>query len=362
MEYLIPHDWFVGLHWWLLLVITLGAMLLLIKGADWLVEGASGLAYRMGMPKVIVGATIVSLGTTSPECAVSVMAAWQGNAGLALGNAVGSIIADTALIFGLGCVLTTLPADRFVLNRQGWVQLGTAALLAGVCYFVFLRDGPDAALGRTFGVMMLALLAGYMFMSVRWAKVHPSGEPFQTPDEVADETPVTPATVKKTGLPKGWDLALMMLMGLAIVIVASHVLILSVSELANQLGIPQVVIAATLVAVGTSLPELVVGMMSIRRGHPELLVGNVIGADILNVLFVTGAAAAAAPLPVVDATSVVPNIFLYLHLPAMLIVLVLFRLYIFGAVKRGSFRKWQGWPLLALYVAYVVAQYVVTAG
>ena len=96
--------------------------------------GASGLAYRFGISKVIVGATVVSLGTTSPECAVSVMAAWSGEPGLALGNAIGSIIADTGLIFGLGCMIAVLPADRFVLSRQGWVQFGSAALLALLCY------------------------------------------------------------------------------------------------------------------------------------------------------------------------------------------------------------------------------------
>jgi len=194
MEHLIPEAWFVGLHWSALMIITIAAMGALIKGADWLVEGASGLAYRLGMPKVIVGATIVSLGTTSPECAVSVMAAWQGNAGLALGNAVGSIIADTALIFGLGCVMVALPADRFVLNRQGWVQFGTAALLAGFCYLAFAIQGEEAALGRSFGLVMLALLAGYLYLSVRWAKAHPSGEPFQTPEEITGEIPVTPDT------------------------------------------------------------------------------------------------------------------------------------------------------------------------
>ncbi|MEE9212207.1 MAG: hypothetical protein V3U29_06100, partial [Phycisphaeraceae bacterium] len=115
MELLVPQHWFADLHGSLLLLITVASMAALIKGADWLVEGASALAYQLGMPKVIVGATIVALGTTSPECAVSVLAAWGGEPGIALGNAVGSIIADSALIFGIGCLLVALPADRFVL-------------------------------------------------------------------------------------------------------------------------------------------------------------------------------------------------------------------------------------------------------
>ena len=128
----------------LLLIIAVG-FAVLIKGADWLVEGASGLAYRFGMPKVIVGATIVSLGTTSPEAAVSVLAAWEGNPGLALGNAVGSIIADTGLIFGIGCLMVALPADKFVLARQGWVQLLCGVALAAVCYVAYSMDGAAAS-------------------------------------------------------------------------------------------------------------------------------------------------------------------------------------------------------------------------
>ncbi len=357
MEHLIPPEWFVGLPWWSLLLIAVASLFALAKGADWLVEGASSLAHRLGMPKVIIGATIVSLGTTSPECAVSVMAAWKGEPGLALGNAVGSIIADAALIFGLGCVIATLPADRFVLQRQGWVQFGSGVLLAVLCYLAFFTQGDEATLDRWVGVLFLALLAVYMYMSVRWAKQHPSGEPFITTEDVQETTPITP-------LPEHAERSVpatvgAMLLGLVVVIVSSHVLISAVSELALQWGVPKVVIAGTLVALGTSLPELVVGMASIRKGHPELLVGNVIGADILNVLFVTGAAAVAAPLPIVEphADVVVSRIFLYLHLPVMLLVLLIFRIYIFDAVKRGHFQRWFGYPFLAIYAFYAIAQY-----
>ncbi|MEO0587243.1 MAG: hypothetical protein AAF078_06340, partial [Planctomycetota bacterium] len=120
---LLPSSWFAGLSTWLLVLIGVVTMAMVIKGADWLVEGAAGIAGRLGMPQVVVGATIVSLGTTSPETAVSVLAAFSGNPGLAVGNGVGSIIADTGLIFGLGCLLASgLPADRYILVRQGWVQ------------------------------------------------------------------------------------------------------------------------------------------------------------------------------------------------------------------------------------------------
>ena len=159
MEHLIPRDWFIGLPQTSLLILSAIAIAILIKGADWLVDGASGLAYRFGISKVIVGATVVSLGTTSPECGVSVMAAWGGEPGLALGNAIGSIIADTGLIFGLGCLITTLPADRFVLVRQGWVQFGSATLLAILCYGAFAISGDAATLSRGIGFLLLGLRA-----------------------------------------------------------------------------------------------------------------------------------------------------------------------------------------------------------
>jgi cation:H+ antiporter len=359
VEHLIPAEWFVGAPKLVLLLVTAVSMAVLIKGADFLVEGASGVAYRLGMPKVIVGATIVALGTTSPECAVSVMAAWAGEPGLALGNAVGSIIADTGLIFGIGCLLAFLPADRFVLSRQGWVQFGVAVLLAVLCFGSFVIQGDAAELGRSVGVLLLALLIGYLILSVRWSRQHPQGESLQEPVEARGGQAGETTAATPVGRPALILLGLVV-MGLAIVIFGSHILIESVSELARQWRVPEVVIAGTLVAFGTSLPELVVGITSIRKGHPELLVGNVIGADILNVLFVVGASAAAAPLPILDPAARVPAIFLLVHLPTMLAVLLMFRLFIFRAVRKGRFNRWMGWPLVITYVAYLVIQYVVS--
>jgi cation:H+ antiporter len=345
LEYLIPQDSFDGLHWLWLLLLVGGAMLFLIKGADWLVEGASGSAYRLGISKVIVGATIVSLGTTSPEAAVSVMAAWQGEPGLALGNAVGSIIADTGLIFGLGCLLAVLPADRFVLSRQGWVQLGSAVLLAAICYLTWARQGDAATIDRWVGVLFLGLLGAYLAVSVRWSRQHTRAQPFMIDDAAA---------IDRKAHESLWKLGLFMLVGLVLVVFASRVLICAVTALAEQWGVPKVVIAGTLVALGTSLPELVVGMTAILKGHKELLVGNVIGADILNVLFVVGGSAVAKPLPLIEPHAAVPQIFLYLHLPTMLVVLLLFRVFIFRAAGKGHFSRWYGVPLLAIYVGFVL--------
>ena len=354
MNHLIPYEHFQSMPWFMLLLIAAGAIYILMKGADMLVDSAAGLAYRLGIAKVIVGATIISLGTTSPEVAVSVMAAWEGKAGLALGNAVGSIIADTGLIFGLGCVIAVLPADRFVLKRQGWVKITTGILLAALCYLMFFLRGEEANLGRWVGILMLVLLAVYLVLSVYWGRRHPLG------DEVvdgADVSELADAAERST-----LTLVVLIVVGLVLVVFSSRFVIGSFTELALLWGVPEVVIAATLVAFGTSLPELVVGMTSIYRGHKEILVGNIIGADILNVLFVIGASAVARPLRIVDPTARVPEIFLCLHLPTMLIMIGLFMVYILWAVRQGRFKKWFGYPLLVLYTAYLIINFAVEAG
>ncbi|MGI9014963.1 MAG: sodium:calcium antiporter [Phycisphaerales bacterium] len=357
---LMPEEWFAGGSPIALIAIVIVTMAVVIKGADWLVEGAAGIAVRLGMPKVIIGATIVSLGTTTPETAVSVLAAFSGNSGLALGNGIGSIIADTGLIFGLGCVLVALPADKFVLTRQGWVQIGSAMLLAGLCWVFYAMYGSDAVIGRPIGVLLLIGLIGYLLISVRWARQHPLGE------QHFIELPLNgePGTVEVDAHHKVADKSLSALFGIAVVglvliIVAGDGLVGSISELARQWSVPDAVIAGTIVALGTSLPELVVGMQSLRKGHAELLVGNVIGADILNVLFVIGASAVAAPLMVAydGATNQPTTAIIYIALPTMIAMLLYFRLCIFKATRDGKFSRWMGWPLLAGYVAFVVLSY-----
>lgn len=355
LEHVIGSNPFAGGNPIVLILIAVVAMAVVIFGADWLVEGAAGIAARLGMPKVIIGATIVSLGTTAPEAAVSVLAAFSGNSGLALGNGVGSIIADTGLIFGLGCVMVALPADKFVLTRQGWVQFGSALILAVLCWVLFHFYGTQATIARPIGVLFLLMLVGYMVLSVRWAKQHPHGEPHLI--ESHDAQGKADVEIDDHEHAEDKSIAVLFglgLLGLVMVIAAGDGLVGSVSELAYQWGVPDVIIASTIVALGTSLPELVVGMQSLRKGHAELLVGNVIGADILNVLFVVGASAVAAPLAIADETTS----FVYVALPTMMLMLIYFRFCIFKAAKDGHFSKWMGYPLLLGYVAFSIISYL----
>jgi cation:H+ antiporter len=321
-----------------LLLLVVVSIAVLAKGADWLIEGAVDLAIRTGMPKIVIGATIISLGTTLPEMFVSVMAAFMGNPGLALGNGVGSIIADTGLIFGLSCVLASMPVNRYILNRTGWIQVGAAVLLVAISVMALATREPGSPpmLERWVGFFFLALLVGYLYITYHWSK-QKHGEEDNSAEN--DETEVR-------GLALSW---ILLLGGLILVIFGARLLVPGASEIAERIGVPDDVIAASMVAFGTSLPELITAITAIRKGHPEITVGNVVGADVLNCLFVIGAAAAAVPLAI-------PQNFYSLHFPVMLLILLSFRVFI-STNKSGYFSKWQGIWLLSIYAGYLVIQY-----
>ncbi len=324
-----------------LLIIIAVCIVILSKGANWMIDGVVHLARRTGLPRIVIGATIISLGTTMPEAFVSVMAAWLGNPGLALGNGVGSIIADTGLIFGLTCLLTTVPVNQFILNRTGWVQVGAATLLVIISLIVLVTMPGQPILPRWVGFLFLFLLAGYMYITYVWAK---KGGSTAIEGEQVDNS-------EFTSLVKCW---LMIIGGLFLIVVGARILVPSAVEIAQRIGVPEDVIAATMVAFGTSLPELMTAIAAVRKGHPEITVGNIVGADVLNCLFVIGAAAAARPL------AIPPNFYSY-HFPAMLIILYSFRFFIFRN-RDGRFKKMQGAWLLSIYLVYLVLQYALNIG
>ena len=323
-----------------LLIIIAVCIALLSQGADWMIDGVVDLAERTGLPKIVIGATVVSLGTTLPEAFVSVMAAYMGNPGLALGNGVGSIIADTGLIFGLTCVLVAVPVNRYILNRTGWVQVGSGTLLVVIAVVLLLNTPPESEpmLNRWVGFFFLVLLLIYLYVTYLWAKQSEG----MTQEDGEQEA------LMGQGL--CW---LLVIGGLLLVVIGARVLVPSASEIAYRFGVPEDVIAATMVAFGTSLPELMTAIAAVRKGHPEITVGNIVGADVLNVLFVIGAAAAAAPLAI-------PANFYYFHFPAMLIVLYSFRVFI--TMNKTVFHRWQGVWLLGVYGSYVFLQYALNVG
>jgi cation:H+ antiporter len=270
---------------------------------------------------------------------VSVFAAFQGQPSLALGNAVGSIICDTGLILGLATVISPPPLVRRIVNRQGWIQLGAAVLLVVACVpwmdpRSLLENG--GLLPRFMGFVFLALLVGYMWISVLWSREDRGENEPQLPKE-------------KEGL-GGFGILCKLLAGVFLVVGSSRLLIPSVEEVALRWHVPDSIIGATLVAFGTSLPELVTALTAVRRGHGEIAVGNVIGADILNVLFVAGASAAVTS-PGLHA----PAFFFKMQFPAMIALLLIFR---FGVMlSKDRLRKGVGWMLLAGYLVVTILSY-----
>ncbi len=345
-EYL--HNVIEGLPWddtpwvaWLALFgMIAGSLAVLGKAADWLVKEAVVLSERSGLPKVIIGATVVSLGTTMPEATVSVLAAVGGQPGLAMGNSVGSVITDTGLILGIACLIAPLPLHRNIVNRQGWVQVASGVLLVIACWPLAAPASAFDLGGRLpqfMGFVFLVLLLIYIWQSVRWARTERDGTALE--DLEVDKDVSTPVVLIK------------LLAGIALVVVASKVLIPSVGAAAERLGVPQEIIAATIVAFGTSLPELVTAVTAARHGHGDLAVGNVVGADILNVLFVSGAAAAVTPQGLE-----VSALFFQLHFPAMLLLLIVFRIGIFSSGHQLKRRF--GILMLGIFVAYTILNFV----
>lgn len=313
-----------------LLVIVILSLNFLGKGADLLVEQAVKLSVRWGISKMVVGATIVSLGTTIPEMTVSVAGSLAGNPGLAIGNGVGSIITNTSLIIGLASLLGNLKVEKQIINRQGRIQLLSVILLVAIS----LPFVNNKIITNTMGYLFTLLLFAYIVITVYWSK---KAEVEYDDSYEDDDEPVSKQLI-------------LLMAGLALVIVSSKVLIPSVEIAAIRIGIPQGVVAATLVAFGTSVPELMTAITAVKKGYGELAIGNVVGANILNVLFVVGISASVS-----QDGLLVPDLFYRLQFPVMLLGVVSF--HIFARSKEEKITRRNGLFLLSIYFIYLILNY-----
>ena len=330
------HSWLVALPTGMLLVLLVASVALLGKAADIMVGQAVSLARLWGLPPVIIGATIVSLGTTLPEVVVSVLAALRGSSGIALGNAVGSIICDTGLILGLAAVLSPLPLNRVIVSRQGWIQVAGVCLLVFLCtplgspFKAFSEGGVLPVWG---GWIFLACLAWYLWLQIRWGLLSRS----EYPGEKLS--------------PKISKIIILLPVSFLALALSSEILIVAASEIAVRLSIPESVIAVTLVAFGTSLPELVTAVAAVRKGHGEIAVGNIIGADILNAFLVAGASAAASQTGLKAGPEFFTRSF-----PVMLLVIIIFRVGI--SFSGDRLHRLVGVALLFVYFSLVAINLV----
>ena len=246
-------------------------LVLLNKGADWLVEGASSLAALARISPLLIGLTIVAFGTSLPELSVSVTASLEGDAGITLGNLVGSNIANILLVLGLAAFLRPIDVSMKVVHRQSVLMAASAVLVLLVA-----MDGTVSRLDALVLLAAFCLWLGHFIQDARRAAKKAGGT-----SDPEHKAPV--ATVKTIG-------------GLLVVLLSAAVLVSSAIDLAGGLGVPTVLIGLTVVAIGTSLPELVTTVKASRRDESDLSVGNVLGSNVFNSLFVLGVAAAIQPL------------------------------------------------------------------
>ena len=305
----------------------------LIKGGDWFVDGATGIARRFRLPELLIGATVVSVGTTLPEVMVSVTSALGGHGEIAYGNAIGSVICNTALVAALTVAIRPGKVDRAALKTPVAFFFAAAALYAGVAY-------TAGYFSRVAGFALLALFVLYMTVTVSQMTRNPTAA-----GKAAADSKETPLRRELAPL----------VAGAALIAVGARLLVDNGSLIAKALGVPESVIALTFVALGTSLPELVTAITSLAKGHGALSLGNVIGANLFNLVLVSGASVALSPFPIPQGSVIAGhNASLVMDIPVMLAVMLLLTA---PALVRGKLVRAQGITLLAIYAAFCAVQF-----
>ena len=369
-------------------------LILLIKGGDWFVDGATGLAERFRLPDIVVGATVVSIGTTLPEVMVSTTGALTGSGAMAYGNAIGSIICNTALIAAISITYNPGPVNVKSMKTPAIFFFGSAALYCIASYF--LGEFP-----RWMGFVMLGVFLVYMLLTVRNGLKNPdTTDDEEEWDDTADPKDtwseliilglcalligifanwltgllmaalfgvymITKARfVQRAKQTKGpvvkplWDDLLLLAIGAAVIAVGADFLVEHGQIIAIGLGVPETVVALLFVALGTSLPELVTTITALKKGRASLGVGNVIGANVFNLVLVSGVAVSLAPFKVPCENFLLDtglNMSLVVEIPVMLGVMALM---VLPALLRKKLSRWQGIVLLCIYLAFVVCQFV----
>lgn len=300
---------------------------LLIKGADWLIDGAVSIAQRLKVPDLVVGLTVVAFGTSAPEMAVNVIASVNDNNGLAIGNIVGSNIANVLLILGASALIRNLTVQRSTIVAEIPFSL-LAALMVGYMVNDSMTDAlATDQVSRADGMVLIAMFFLFIFYTMRLSKA-----------DVADEVPRVPkmSVFAATGL---------FIVGLAGLILGGHWIVEGAVHIATEMGYSETFIGLTVVSVGTSLPELATSIAAVRKGNTDLAIGNVIGSNIFNIFWVLGLSAVISPVTFDVADNF--NIYVVIGTHALLMTALF-------VGTRQQINRWQGVVMLGLYVAYLV--------
>lgn len=298
----------------LMYVLLVVGFILLIKGADFFVDGASSLAGILKVPSVIIGLTIVSMGTSAPEAAVSITAGLSGNNDISLGNVIGSNIFNLLAVIGICALIFGVNSPKDILKRDLWWNIGITALL-----FVLILDQK---ISRIEGFILLLGMAAYLFVVIRSA--------------IRNKTEEKPA--KMMSVPKS---ILFMILGLTAIIVGGNLVVDNASLIAKALGMSDTLVGLTIVAIGTSLPELVTSLVAAKKGNSGIALGNAVGSCIFNIFFILGIAAVLSPI----------NVASELMIDTIILVVVGIIMTIFARTKKQTGHL-EGLICVLCYIAY----------
>ena len=290
---------------------------MVLKGADLLTEGAAALARRVNIPEIVIGLTIVAAGTSAPELFVSLVSALKGTPDLAVGNVVGSNTMNCMLIVGCAAMVAPMTISRSTVKKDIPFAVGASVLLMLLALNSFL--------GRFDGILLLAGFVSFMIYSLRQAK-NGQGD---TPAEEKQQNP--------------WLSALYIVLGLIGLVIGSNLFVDHASSLALALGISEGVVGLTVVAGGTSLPELATSVVAARKGQSAIAIGNVIGSNVFNILLILGLTATISPLQIEGITTI--------DMAVMLLSVILVWLF---SRTRYTVERWEGGLLLVIYIGYLV--------
>lgn len=314
---------------WLLLGVAL-----IIFAANWLTDGAASIAAKWGVSEMVIGLTVVAFGTSAPELSVSLVSALQGSAPLAVGNVVGSNIFNILVIIGVVALVRPIKVEQSVMvNELGLVTISSIALMA-IGFGDLLGAGSQRIISRPDGILLLLFFAIFMRYTFAQAKRAPEGDALQ--EKGAKHKPMP-----------YWKSILLVIIGLAGLVYGGDRFVAGASGIAMSLGMSEAMVGLTIVAAGTSLPELATSIAAAVKGSPGLAVGNVIGSNIFNIFFVLGTTATILPLPFGGVT--------HLDLAVMLLAALLFWLFCWK-IGKCVITRIEGAILVAVYVAYIAWQ------
>jgi cation:H+ antiporter len=314
-------------------LMLVGGLGLLVVGGEWLVRGSVSLARSFGVPSLIVGLTVVAFGTSAPELVVNLVAAWRGQSDVGFGNIVGSNIANVGLLLGMTALVRPLPVQRDLLRRDLPMMLLSTVVVLILAEDQRLTGRETDQFNRDDGIVLLTLFGVFLYATLMaaWSKRE---------DDLPAVGPAAPAAVPTSAMPR-WKATLFVVLGLVLLTVGGQWTVAAAESLAIAAGIPQVVVALTVVAVGTSLPELVTCVLAARKGETDLAVGNIVGSNIYNLLLVFGLTATISPVTLPPAGVI--DLLVMLVFSAALLPL---------ALTGRRLNRAEGLGLLASYVVY----------